>query len=210
VVELVLEHARLGHLRLDHDGLAVLVERAHPHAGRALDVDPDAGDREAALLGHLGLLARPLEHRVDERADRRVGVGAVDEHAVEDAHLGGGEAGLHRVLEQPPHLGDLVPHDGVDGPDGPRRLTQDGVAVLAHARQRGLAAGELLGSRLTGRGHRGESISLTPVPGTADALVELPASTNAMADRVPHPSSTVAATFGPYSYGFSYRTWRFS
>jgi len=31
-----------------------------------------------------------------------------------------------------------------------------------------------------------------------------------MADRVPHPRSTPAATFGSYSYGFSYRTWRFS
>ena len=31
-----------------------------------------------------------------------------------------------------------------------------------------------------------------------------------MADRVPHPSRTPAATLGPYSYGFSYRTWRFS
>ncbi len=31
-----------------------------------------------------------------------------------------------------------------------------------------------------------------------------------MADRVPHTSSTPGATFGPYSYGFSYRTWRFS
>ncbi len=31
-----------------------------------------------------------------------------------------------------------------------------------------------------------------------------------MADRVQHERSTPAATFGPYSYGFSYRTWRFS
>ena len=32
-----------------------------------------------------------------------------------------------------------------------------------------------------------------------------------MADRVPHPRSTPAATFGhSYAYGFSYRTWRFS
>jgi hypothetical protein len=31
-----------------------------------------------------------------------------------------------------------------------------------------------------------------------------------MADRVPHPRSTPAATLGQYAYGFSYRTWRFS
>ena len=31
-----------------------------------------------------------------------------------------------------------------------------------------------------------------------------------MADRVPHLSSTPAATLGRYSYAFSYRTWRFS
>ncbi len=31
-----------------------------------------------------------------------------------------------------------------------------------------------------------------------------------MADRVPHPSSIPAATFGSYSYGFSYRSCRFS
>jgi hypothetical protein len=31
-----------------------------------------------------------------------------------------------------------------------------------------------------------------------------------MADRVTHPSSTPAATFGLSSYGFSYRAWRFS
>jgi hypothetical protein len=31
-----------------------------------------------------------------------------------------------------------------------------------------------------------------------------------MADRVQDPRSIPAATFGPYAYGFSYRTWRFS
>ena len=31
-----------------------------------------------------------------------------------------------------------------------------------------------------------------------------------MADRVQHSRSTPAATFGPYPYGFTYRTWRFS
>ena len=31
-----------------------------------------------------------------------------------------------------------------------------------------------------------------------------------MAERAPHPRSIPAATFGPYSYGFSYRAWRFS
>ena len=31
-----------------------------------------------------------------------------------------------------------------------------------------------------------------------------------MADRVPHQHVSPAATLGSYSYGFSYRTWRFS
>jgi len=51
---------------------------------------------------------------------------------------------------------------------------------------------------------------LTTVVNPAEALVQLLASTNAMADRVQHPGSIPAATFGPYAYGFSYRTWRFS
>jgi hypothetical protein len=47
---------------------------------RALDVDRDARDREAALLGDLFVaLALPLDLRVDERDERRVLTDAVDE-----------------------------------------------------------------------------------------------------------------------------------
>ena len=45
--------------------------------------------------------------------------------------------------------------------------------------------------------------SLRPRSGTTGGEYE-------MADRVQHQRSIPAATFGPYSYGFSYRTWRFS
>jgi hypothetical protein len=31
-----------------------------------------------------------------------------------------------------------------------------------------------------------------------------------MAERVTHDSTISAATFGPYTYGISYRVWRFS
>ena len=58
----------------------------------ALDLDVHAGQAQAALFGDLELLALPLEHRVDQRGERVLGVGAVDEHAVQHAELGRGEA----------------------------------------------------------------------------------------------------------------------
>jgi hypothetical protein len=48
------------------------------------------------------------------------------------------------------------------------------------------------------------------VLGTGAILWYNCASAYAMADRVPHRSSTSAAPFGTYAYAFSYRTWRFS
>ena len=50
VVDLVLDHARLEAGGLDQAVLALLVARRARARGRALDVDGDAGDREAALL----------------------------------------------------------------------------------------------------------------------------------------------------------------
>ena len=71
----------------------MLVARAHADVDRPLDVDVDAaGSDEAALLDHLRLLAGPLEHGVDQRVDGRVRLDAVDEHAVRDADLRGGQA----------------------------------------------------------------------------------------------------------------------
>ena len=55
--------------------------------------------------------------------------------------------------EQRTQLADLVADDGVDRADRPRGLAQDGIAVLAHARQRRLPALELLAGRLVGRRH---------------------------------------------------------
>src|SRR4051812_49334439 len=70
-VGLVREPARPHPRALDEPLAAGLVVAAHPHLLRALDLDPDAGDREAALLPQHGLVARPLELRVHEHADRR-------------------------------------------------------------------------------------------------------------------------------------------
>ena len=70
VVDLVLEHARLEPRRLDRQRRAVLVAAADAQVHVALDVDADAGDAQAALLARLGLLAVPLDARVDERGDR--------------------------------------------------------------------------------------------------------------------------------------------
>ena len=88
---------------VEHHGLAMLVAAA-PGPRRPRDLDPDARDREADLLGGLGLLARPLELRVHERLDGPVGLGPVDEHAVHDPELRRRQPCLHRVLEQPAHL----------------------------------------------------------------------------------------------------------
>ena len=72
--------------------LAALVLGAHAHVDGPLDLDEHAGQRQAALLERLVLVARPLEHGVDERGDGRLGLDAVDEQAVHDADLGRGQA----------------------------------------------------------------------------------------------------------------------
>ena len=70
----------------------MLVLRADADVDRALDVDVDAGQAQAALLHRLLVLAGPLDLGVDERVDRAVVLDAVDEHAVQDADLGRGQA----------------------------------------------------------------------------------------------------------------------
>src|SRR3954451_20183166 len=79
VVHLVLDHAGLEAGRLHEAGLALLVPRTHAHVHRALHVDRDAGDRQAALVEDLPVGAVPLELRVREGDDRRLGTDAVDE-----------------------------------------------------------------------------------------------------------------------------------
>ena len=124
----------------------MLVLRAHPHVDRPLDVDEHARQRQAALLERLLVVARPLEHRVDERGHRRVGVDAVDEHAVHDAELGGGEADPERVVHQLAHAPDLL-----DAAPSSKRSTsqraalEHRIAVLAHEPQRGVAPRTRLG-----------------------------------------------------------------
>ena len=66
VVDLVLEHARLEPEASISDRLAARVEAADPHVQRALDVDRDAGQAEAALLGGGHLLGEPLDLGVDD------------------------------------------------------------------------------------------------------------------------------------------------
>ena len=105
-----------------------------------LDLDEHAGQRQAALLERLALLAGPLEHRVDDGGDRRVGVDAVDEHAVHHADLRGREADAERVVHEPAHPADLLGEALVELLDLERAAAQHRVAVLADELQRGVAA----------------------------------------------------------------------
>src|SRR5919109_4554197 len=50
VIHLVLDHAGLEAGGLDEAALPLLVERSHADVNRALDINGDAGDREAALV----------------------------------------------------------------------------------------------------------------------------------------------------------------
>ena len=87
VVHLVLDHARLQARGLDQPLLALLVAGADPDVHGAVDVHPHSGDREAALLERLLLLAAPLELGVDQGDHRSVGADAVDQHALGDPQL---------------------------------------------------------------------------------------------------------------------------
>src|SRR3954454_1695546 len=148
VVDLVLDDPCLEPRGLDLDRLARLVPGGDADVQGALDVDDDAGEREAALLHDLLCLAAPLDHRVDERVDRALLLDAVDEQAMQRADLGGREADADRVDHQPPHPRDLLAQRLVEDLDGPRRRAQHGVAELADMAQRGLAARAfLLGQR---------------------------------------------------------------
>ena len=140
MVDLVLDHARLEPGRLDHERRAVLVLGAHAHVDGPLDLDADAGQRQAALLQRLDLVAAPLDLGVDEDAERRLRVDAVDEHAVHDAELRGGEPDAERVVHQLAHPLDLVGERGVEHLDRPGAAAQHRVAVLAHVPQRRLAS----------------------------------------------------------------------
>src|SRR3954469_20154450 len=131
MVDLVLDDARLQARGLDRDRLTVLVVRTDADVDRALDVDDHAGQRETALLHRLGRLAPPFDDRVDQGVDGALLLDAVDQHAVEHADLGGGQADADRVGHQPAHAADLLAQRVVEGFDRDRLGPQDGVAVLA-------------------------------------------------------------------------------
>src|SRR5437763_7065873 len=107
VVDLVLDHSCLEPGGLHAALGAVLVLRLHADIDRTLDVDGDAGDREAALLEALLVVARPLDLGVDERDERRVLADAVDEQALAQPDLRGREADAERVVHEPAHTPDL-------------------------------------------------------------------------------------------------------
>ena len=161
VVHLVLEHARLEPGRLDEQLVAVLVGRLDADVHRALDLDEHAGQRQAALLGGLALLAGPLQDGVDDRGHRRVRVDAVDEQPVHDADLRGGEPDPQRVVHDLAHPADLLGERVVEALDVQRAAAQHRVAVLADQLQGRVAAGaglrielvaELLGFLCAARG----------------------------------------------------------
>ena len=107
------------------------------------------GQREAALLDELGLLAGPLEHRVDERVDRRVRLDAVDEHAARAAELRGGQADARapRSSARPSRRPRCAAPRRSSATSSAPRL-EHGIAPLAHVAQRRLAAGLDLGRQL--------------------------------------------------------------
>ena len=131
MVHLVLDHARLEAGCLDEAGFSLLVDRSYAHVDGALDVDRDAGYREAALVEHLLVLAGPLDLRVRERDHRRVGAHAIDEEALRDAELGRGEAHAVGVAHDARHPAHLPAERVVEAVDRRRARLQDRVAQAA-------------------------------------------------------------------------------
>jgi hypothetical protein len=132
VIHLVLDHPRLETRGLNEAPLAMLVLGANTHVHRALDVNGHARYREAALLALLELLARPLELGVGERDQRSVGSDSVDEQALRDAQLGGGQADADRVLHDPCHPADLPAQRVVEAVHGGGARLEHGIAELAN------------------------------------------------------------------------------
>ena len=79
MVHLVLDHARLEAGGLQQRGSPSWSSAADAHVHRALDVDGDSREAEAALVGDLLVAGDPLDLGVRERDGRRVGAGLVDE-----------------------------------------------------------------------------------------------------------------------------------
>ena len=160
MIELVLDDPGAKSLGLDLQLVAASVLCAHAHAQRPLDIDVHAGQAEAALFGHLQLLARPLQRRIHERDERIVRISAVDEHSVQDPELRGGEPDSKRVVHELAHAIDLLLQHGVEALDGQRAGAQRGVAELAHFAQRRVAARASLGIELGRRRCAGLALDL--------------------------------------------------
>ena len=112
---------------------------ADADVGRALDVDVDAGQAQAALLHRLLVAPGPFEHGIDERVDGAVVLDAVDEDAVQDADLGGGQPDPQRVVHEGAHARDLLAQALVEDLDRQRLGLQHRIAVDAHVRERRVA-----------------------------------------------------------------------
>jgi hypothetical protein len=118
MVDLVLDHPRLESRRLDLERLPGRVVGLHAYVQRALDVDDDARQAEAALLGGLDLLRGPLDLRVHEGGRRRIGPGLEDEQPPHHAELGRGEPDAERVVHDRHHPLDLGGQLGPEVLDG--------------------------------------------------------------------------------------------
>src|SRR5450631_2953991 len=70
MIDLVRQHARLETRRLNRHRRAVLVGTGDAQMDEPLDVDADSGNAQAPLLERLGLLAVPLDLRVDQGDSR--------------------------------------------------------------------------------------------------------------------------------------------
>ena len=132
----MLDHPRLEAGGLDRTLVALLVVGAHAHVDRAVDVELDARDGEAALLQLLALVALPIDLRVDERDHRRVLPDPVHQHALGDAELRCREPHPEGVGHDPGHPRDLVAQRLVEAVDGRRAALQHRVAVAADERHR--------------------------------------------------------------------------
>jgi hypothetical protein len=151
VVHLVLDHARLEARCLDEQRLAVAVAGPDADVDRALDVDVDAREAEAALLHPLLVIAGPLDDRVDECLHRARVLDAVDEQPRQPAELGRGEPDAQRIAHEAAHARELGPQRVVEHLHLARPRAQHGIAVLDDLRERALAPRGDLGIEGLGR-----------------------------------------------------------
>ncbi len=108
VVDLVLEHAGLEARGLDQERLTPHIAASHPRMQRALDLDRDSGQAEAALHGDRQLVGEPLQLRVHDRGRCRVEAGLHDEQAVHDPELGRRQPHAEGVAHDRDHLRGLA------------------------------------------------------------------------------------------------------